>query len=74
MASGDGLSAADIAPLQTDGGETKMVNNFTYLGSVVSSDSEILKDIWYRLAKALQVFGCSRLAIFAKGALSVGTR
>ena len=31
----DDLSAAHIASLQTDSGEIEMVNNFTYLGSVV---------------------------------------
>ena len=31
LASGDGLIAADIAPLQTDGREIEMVKNFTYL-------------------------------------------
>ena len=51
-----------------------MVNNFTYLRSVVSSDGEILEDIWCRLANALRIFGCSRLSFFANGALSVGTR
>ena len=35
MASCDDLSAAHIASLQTDSGEIEMVNNFTYLGSVV---------------------------------------
>ena len=53
MASCDGLRGADIAPLQTDSGEIEMVNNFTYLGSVVSSDGEILEGIQCRLAKAL---------------------
>ena len=46
----------------------------TYLDSVVSSDGEILEDIWYRLAKASWVFGSLRLSIFANGALWVGTR
>ena len=73
MASCDGLRGADIAPLQTDSGEIEMVNNFTYLGSVVSSDGEILEGIQCRLAKALQVFGCLRLSIFANGAPSMGT-
>ena len=45
MASCDGLSAANIAPLQTDSGEIEMINNFTYLGSVVSSDGDILEGI-----------------------------
>ena len=35
------------------GREIKMVNNFTYLGSVVSYDGEILEDVECRLAKAL---------------------
>ena len=74
MAFGDGLSAADIAPLQTDSGEIEMVNNFTYLGSVVSSDGEILEDIRCRLAKASRVFGCLQHSVFANDALSVGTR
>ena len=30
MTFGDGLSVADIASLQTDSGEIKMVSNFTY--------------------------------------------
>ena len=51
-----------------------MVNNFTYLRSVVSSDGKILEDIWCRLANALRVFSCLRLSFFANGALSVGTR
>ena len=72
MASCDGLSAADIALLQTDGGEIEMGNNFIYLGSVVSSDSEILEGIRCRLTKALRVFGCLRLSIFANGDLSMG--
>ena len=50
-----------------------MVNNFTYLGSVVLCDCEILEDIKCRLAKALQVFGYLRCSFFANGALSVGT-
>ena len=74
MASRDGLSAADIAPLQTVSGEIEMVDNFTYLGSVVSSDIEIFEDIQCRLVKASQDFGCLRLSMFANDALSVGTR
>ena len=56
MASGNVLTTADIAIIQTDSREIKMMNNFTYLGLVISSDGEILKDIGCRLAKALQVF------------------
>ena len=65
MAFGDGLSAADTALLQTDGRDIQNVDNFTYLGSVVCSDGEILEDIKCRLAKASCVFGCLRRPIFA---------
>ena len=37
------LSAADIAPLQTDSEEFEMVNNFTYFDSVMSFDGVILE-------------------------------
>ena len=56
MASGNVLTTADIAIIQTDSREINIMNNFTYLGLVVSSDGEILKDIRCRLAKALQAF------------------
>ena len=49
MAFGDGLSVADIAPLR-DCGEIEMVNSFTFLGSVVSIDSDIREDIKGRMA------------------------
>ena len=52
MVSGDGLSDADTAPLQTNDGEIEMVNNFIYLGLVVSDDcdiSEVLSVDWLRL-------------------------
>ena len=52
-----------------------MVNNFTYLDSVVFCDSEILEDIKCKLAKASQAFGYLRCSIFANynGPLSVET-
>lgn len=55
MASGKDLGAADTAPLWTVDGEIEMVSNFTYLGSVISSDGEISEVVKCRLAKASQV-------------------
>ncbi|KAJ7417948.1 hypothetical protein WISP_61900 [Willisornis vidua] len=37
--------------------ELKLVQQFTYLGSIISSDSKIDKEIDYRLAKAYRAFG-----------------
>jgi len=45
MASGIGTCATNADPLQTDDVEIKMVDNFTYLGSVISSDGVIFEDI-----------------------------
>ena len=45
MASGICTCATNADPLQTDDVEIKMVDNFTYLGSVISSDGVIFEDI-----------------------------
>ena len=54
VAFGDGLSVADIAPLQTNGGEIEMVNNFTHRFSGVWW-REICEDNKCRLAKVFFV-------------------
>ena len=74
MASGEGLVDIDTAPVQIEDGEIEMVERFTYLGSVVSSDCDILEDVKCRIARASQVFGCLRCPIFGNSALSIATK
>ena len=74
MASGMGLNASDLAPLQVGSGQFEMVDNFTYLGSVLSSDCEILDDVTTRIAKASKVFGSLRGPIFRNPVLSIATK
>lgn len=41
MAVGRLITAADIRPVQLEDGEVEMVNEFTYLGSCVTSDGDL---------------------------------
>ena len=61
MAMGEELSNEDVAPVQVEGGEIKMVEQVSYLGSVLSCDG---KDVKSRVAKASKAFGCLRIPIF----------
>ena len=47
---------------------------FTYLGSVLSSDGEVMEDVKCRIAKASRAFGCLRASIFNNLNLSVPTK
>ena len=51
-----GMASDDTAPVQIEDGEIEMVECFTYLGSVVLSDCDILEDVKCRIARASQVF------------------
>ena len=74
MASGEDLADSDTAPVQVEDDEIEMVERFTYLGSVVSSDCDILEDVKCRIARASRVFGCLRCPIFDNSTLSIATK
>ena len=74
MAMGERLSEGDVAPIQVEGGEIEMVEQFTYLGSVLSGDGEIMEDVKSRIAKASRAFGCLRVPIFNNPILSIPTK
>ena len=74
MALGEGLVDIDTVPVQIKDGEIEMVERFTYLGSVVSIDCDILEDVKCRIARASQVFGCLRCPIFGNSTLSIATK
>ena len=40
------------------------VEEFPYIGSIITSDGEINADVKMRIAKAANVFGCLKRAIF----------
>ena len=70
IAMGEELSGEDVAPVQVEGGEIEMVEQFSDLGSVLSCDGEVMKDVKSRIAKASKAFGCLRIPIFNNPILS----
>ena len=74
MATGDNLREEDVAPVQVEGGEIEMVDHFTYLGSTLSRDGDVMEDVKCRIAKASRAFGCLRGAIFNNPMLSLTTK
>jgi len=63
--------AEDNRPIQLENGAIAAVDNFTYLGSNITSDGEIVSEVGVRLGKAARAFGCLRSAIFDNRSLSV---
>lgn len=63
MVLGQSVSEGDTEPVSVEGGEIEVVESFSYLGSVLSCDGEVMDDIKCRIAKASRAFGCLRRAI-----------
>ena len=74
LATGDNLSEEDIAPVQVKGGEIEMVDHFTYLGSTLSRDGDVMEDVKCRIVKASRAFGCLRGSVFNNPFLSLATK
>ena len=75
MALGKGLGDVDVAPVTVEGGEIEVVDSFTYLGSIMSRDGEVMEDVKSRRAKASsRAFGYLRSPIFNNPILSVLTK
>ena len=45
-------------PIQLEDGVIAAVDNFTYLGSNITNDGEIVNEVSARLGKAARTFGC----------------
>ena len=74
LAKGDNLSEEDVAPVQVEGGEIEMVDHFTYLGSTLSRDGDVMEDVKCRIAKASRAFGCLRCSVSNNPILSLMTK
>ena len=72
MAAGANVSTGAV--VLSNGASVAMVPEFTYLGSVVSSDGSLDTEITTRLAKASRVFGCLLRPIFQCRNLSLPTK
>ena len=65
---------ADTSPLQLENGSIEMVDDFRYLGSVISNSCEVQKEVECRIAKAARAFGCLKKSIFQNKSLSLNTK
>ena len=52
----------------------EVLNDFTYLGSNISSDGEVGKEVSIRIAKAARAFGCLQKSVFQNSRLSIDTK
>ena len=64
-------SPGDNVPIQLENGVIAAVDNFTYLGSNITNDGEVIIEVSVRLGKAARAFGCLRSSIFDNRGLSV---
>ena len=60
--------------IQTDGKQLNNVEHFTYLGSVMSCEASIDKDVDSRIAKASAAFGRLQKRVFKNHSLSIPTK
>ena len=64
-------SPKDNLPIQLDAGVIAAVDNFTYLGSNITIDSEVANEMGVRLGKTARTFRCLQSSIFENQAFSV---
>ena len=74
MITGRQLTARDNMPVELDSGSTDIVQDFTYLGSNITSDGEAKNEVKIRISKAARAFGCLQKSIFQDHRLSVETK
>ena len=74
MAAGIGADTSVLAPLTVEGGEVGLVEQFQYLGSIISNDGELYAELSGQLAKAAKMFGSLRQSICTNKSLSVEAR
>ena len=70
VAVGSALSENDAFPVLVDGGEVEMVQEFTYLGSKLSSDGETTPKVSCPIVRTFKAFGCLKVPVFLNCTLS----
>ena len=74
MVSGNHTTPAYVVPVRLEGGEIKSVQDFTYLGSNITTDAEVDNEVKIHIGKAARAFGCLQKSIFQNRRLSVSTK
>jgi len=68
------VSEDDVFPVEVGSGLIELVDNFTYLGSNLSSDGEATCEVKCQIAKASKAFGTLRIPLFSNCHLSIHTK
>ena len=73
MATGREATSRDRAPLPISSGEVEGVEEFPYLGSIISASGRMDREVEKRIAQAARAFGALRKAVFLDKNLSLKT-
>ena len=71
---GSGADAHRLSPVPSGDGFIDLVEDFQYLGSCISRDGELNREVSERLAKAARMFSCLCSSIFVNRRLSIDTK
>ena len=71
---GNGADAHGLSPVPAGDGFIDLVEDFQYLGSCISRDGELSREVSGCLAKAVRVFGCLHSYIFVNKSWSIDTK
>ena len=74
MVVGTGADASLLSPIPVGDGFIDVVEDFQYLGSCISSDGELDKEVSGHLAKAARMFGYLCSSIFVNRSLSIAIK
>ena len=74
MVTGRQVVDGDREPIAVAGGEICSVDEFPYLGSMITSSGRIDADVESRIAKASRAFGALRKAVFLDKDLTLRTK
>ena len=71
---GKHVTPSDTMPVQVGDDSVEVVQDFTYLGSNITSDRELKSEVECRIAKAARAFRCLQKSIFQNRHRSVETK
>ena len=74
MIIGRQLTARASMPVELDSGSIEIVQDFTYLGSNITSNGKVQNEVKIHISKAARAFVCLQKSIFQNCRLSVETK